>query len=178
MIKPTKETRGRKSSMRKINMQHLEKLAKDGWTDAEMSDFFGMSKRTFIRLRQRDPNFGKLVNDWKEVADNKVERKLYEKAMGYTHPEEKIFCQDGKVTRVQTIKEYAPDTMSMIFWLTNRKHSDWKRTRETEGTDPLTIKVLNLIKQSGGNGKVKKGQKAITVDSSVQVERGGMQIVE
>ena len=44
--------------------------------------------------------------------------------MGYSHPETKVFCQDGKITTYEVIKHYPPDFSSMCFWLKNR--AGWK----------------------------------------------------
>jgi hypothetical protein len=57
---------------------------------------------------------------------------LYQKALGYSHPEDKIFICDGDPVIVPTIKHYPPDTMAASLWLRNRKSSKWKDKTETD----------------------------------------------
>ncbi len=126
------------------------------------------------------PEFAIKMDAWKEGSDARVERSCYESAIGYSCPEEKIFIHEGQVIRVQTTKHYPPNPVSQIFWLTNRKHGDWKRTRQETGADPLSVKILTMIKNNGGgNGKaIKRGEESEgDVKSVVTIERG-MQIVD
>ena len=55
-------------------------------------------------------------------------------ATGYWHPEEKVFCRNGQIIRVKTIKYYPPDTAACIFWLKNRRPNLWS-DRVRDGAD-------------------------------------------
>jgi len=151
-----------------------------GWTDVQLADFFGINECTLRRWRDRYPEFAEKMANWKETADAKVERSCYESAIGYSCPEEKIFFHEGKVIRVQTTKHYAPNPIMNAFWLTNRKFGDWKRTRQETGSDPLSVKVLTMV--NANDKKItnkRQGKNAQPeVQSTVMIERGGMQIVE
>lgn len=173
---------GRPSIYKGINKNHLRKLAQAGWTDEKIADFFGITREVLSRWKNKYPDFAQKMADWKDEADSKVERSLYERACGYSHKEEQLFCHKGEIIRAETTKYYPPDPVAIIFWLTNRKNHDWKRTRQEVSSDPLTVKVLNLIKQNGNghhrNSDLKDDMSKITVDSTVNIERGGLKVVE
>ncbi len=126
--------RGRPSKADQIDQDQLKTLYLDGKTDQEIADFFKIGRRTLIKWRKQNPEFVlTLKDDWKKVADHRVERSLYERACGYSHPEEKIFNNNGEIVRAQTIRHYPPDSTSMIFWLKNRDPARWRDKVEPSG---------------------------------------------
>lgn len=174
------QKRHRPPEFRKINKSHLEKLARAGWTDEQMADFFGTDRNTLNRWKARYPDFAQKLKDWKEDFDHQIERSLAKRAEGFYATETKVFCHEGKIITHDIPHYFPPDPVSMIFWLTNRLHGDWKRTREAEGADPLSVKVFNIMREYGNgkkNGKPKLDNK-IPFDTTVHIERGGMQVVE
>ena len=123
-------------------MEQLEQLIMAGWNDKQVAEFYGVTSRTLYRWKEQDDEFRHTLKEWKNLADEKVELSLYKRAMGYSHQEEKIFCQDGKVTKVKTIKHYPPDPTSMIFWLKNRKSLERRDKKEVEHSGELDLKCL------------------------------------
>lgn len=114
-------------------LPQIAKLAQRGWTDQEMADFFQVSRSTWNLWKIKHPKFSDALKGWKKEADDRVERSLYERAIGYTHIEEKIFCnKDGEVTVVETHKHYPPDTTACIYWLKNRQPDKWRDRRGEE----------------------------------------------
>ena len=136
--------RGRPSKFGTLDMEQVRKLAVLGWTDKQMCDFFGVDESTWTRWKEKHPEFYTSLKDWKVEADARVERSLYERACGYSHPEDKIFNADGAPLIVPTIKHYPPDTVACIFWLKNRKPGEWRDKPEGtmdapyEGTEFVT----------------------------------------
>jgi hypothetical protein len=62
-----------------------------------------------------------------------VEQSLYQRAVGYSLNSEKIFCnKDGEVTRVPIVEHVPPDVTAQIFWLKNRKPSEWRDVQNVE----------------------------------------------
>ena len=123
---------GRPSKFGTVDKEQVEKLALAGWTDAQMAEFFKVDERTWHRWKDADPKFCQSLKDWKVEADSRVERSLFERATGYSHPEEKLFQAGGEIIRAETTKHYPPDTTAMIFWLKNRKPEDWRDKQEIE----------------------------------------------
>ena len=60
----------------------------------------------------------------------------FERAKGYTHKSEQVFCYLGKIKRATIIKQYPPDTVACIIWLKNRRPEVW-RENPPAALDPL-----------------------------------------
>lgn len=107
-------------------------LYKRGKTDDQVAEIIGVCQKTINNWKHKHPNFLQSLREMKFVADNLVEASLFGRAVGYTHPEEKIFLRDGKVKRVETKKHYPPDTTAAIFWLKNRQPEKWRENYELD----------------------------------------------
>lgn len=133
---------GRPSKFDQINLEQVRKLAEAGWTDQQMSDFFGISNRTWHDWKKAHAEFSHSLKDWKKHADERVERSLYERATGYSHPEDKAFNDGGKAMTVPTTKHYPPDTTACIFWLKNRQPDQWRDKQHVEMRDTTIEEIL------------------------------------
>jgi len=123
-----------------------------GATNAELADEFGVSIRTIDEWKAKYPEFLRAIKASKPVADQRVERSLYERAVGYTVDTEKVFCgKDGQVTRVAVREYYPPDTTAMIFWLKNRKQKEWRDKIEHTGAGDGPIELI--VRRVGGSGQ-------------------------
>lgn len=141
-----KRPNGRPSKFDHIDMEHVRKLAEAGWTDVQMSDFFEVSEVTWNAWKKKSGNFLKSLRNWKEKADKKVERSLYERACGYSHPEVKVFNNNGKEMVVDAVKHYPPDTTAMIYWLKNRLPKEWRdRTELDVSADIRSVKLITNV---------------------------------
>jgi len=121
---------GRPSSYKTEFAEQARKLCELGATDIEIADFFEVSDRTVYRWQLKYPEFCQALKAGKEAADDRVERSLYHKATGYTFESEKIFQFQGEIVRAQTREHVPPDTVSMIFWLKNRRPELWRDKTE------------------------------------------------
>ena len=130
---------GRPSKFDQIDLEQVRKLAEAGWTDQQMSDFFGVSDRTWHDWKRAHPEFSQSLKGWKQTADERVERSLYERATGYSHPEDKIFNDGGEPLIVPTVKRYEPDTTACIFWLKNRQPDQWRDKTETKMSGEISL---------------------------------------
>lgn len=120
------------------------KLCLLGSTDKQLGDFFEVDESTINNWKIAHPKFLESIKKGKVVADAEVAEKLYHRALGYEHPEDKIFCTDGKVTTVKTTKHYPPDTAAAFIWLKNR--AGWKDKQEHEhGLNKETMELLGMI---------------------------------
>ena len=130
---------GRPSKFTKENKAKAEKLSRRGFTDAEVSEILGINHSTFTRWKQKHKDFCITLKDWKESSDENVKRSLYERACGYSHPEDKIFCNNGEIIIQVTRKHYPPDPTSAIFWLKNRQPEKWRDKKDFEGKMELAV---------------------------------------
>lgn len=163
---PGQDARGRPTKFKEEYIEAAKKLCALGATDIEMADFFEVTVTTFYHWKNQYPKFSEAVKVAKEAADNRVERSLYQKATGYTHPAEKIvYDKDAGEFRRTTYREhYAPDTGACAFWLKNRRPEQWRDRQEHTGAngEPLHPTTDHLQQLSAMLDK-------LTVPDKVQV---------
>lgn len=96
-----------------------------------------MNQRTIYRWIDRTPGLRHSIKAAKDAADQSVEKSLWARANGYSHPAVKHFfdARRGEVITVEFIQHYPPDTKACMFWLANRQPDKWKLMRKDEGDD-------------------------------------------
>src|SRR4051812_34172946 len=111
----------RPSSYKPEFAEQAAKLAMLGATDQEMADFFEIDVRTLYRWKHDHDEFCQALKGAKEAADDRVERSLYQRAIGYEQDEVKIFMPGGASEPVYAPfrAKVAPDVTAAIFWLKN-----------------------------------------------------------
>lgn len=139
----------RPTDFREEYVDQAYKLCLLGAIDRDMADFFGVSVTTFRRWARRFPLLRDALKQGKAHADSIIAEKLFQRAKGYEHPEDKIFLHEGVPVIVPTTKHYPPDTTAAIFWLKNRQPDKWRDRKNVElSTDvilDLTGFDLDLI---------------------------------
>ena len=111
-------------------------LAIKGATDEEIAEAFGISVRTLHRWKKSYGSFTEALLAGKDQADAKVEKKLYERAVGYRYTEKESVIEvdaDGnrKPLKVKTTeKECPPYVLAQMYWLNNRRANQYKRNPE------------------------------------------------
>lgn len=135
---------GRPSKLTKKLLAKMLLAYRLGATDKQISELFEVGESR-INEWKKLPLFRESVTRAKDETDDKVELMLLERAMGYSHPEEKIFCHEGEIVRAETRRQYPPDTEALKFWLKNRRPKIW-RDKETDGPPQLAaINITNVI---------------------------------
>lgn len=110
--------------------EQARKLCLLGSTDESLADFFEISVATINNWKINHPKFLESIREGKTVADANVADALYNKAIGYSHPDVHISNFQGEITQTPITKRYAPDTGAAFIWLKNR--STWKDKQEVE----------------------------------------------
>lgn len=125
---------GRPTAYQEDYAKQAEKLSQLGATDQEIADFFEIDVRTVYRWKHDHEDFCQALKTGKDIADDRVERSLYQKAIGYEQDEVKIFMPGGAEEPVYAPfrAKVAPDTTAAIFWLKNRRRKDWQDVNKTE----------------------------------------------
>jgi hypothetical protein len=118
--------------------EQAQKLCMLGATNLDIAKFFGVAESTIDKWLAEKPEFSGAIKEGRVMADANVASRLYARAMGYTHKEEKLFHYQGEVIRAETIAHYPPETAAAIFWLKNRRPDLWrdKPTAEDDDTPP------------------------------------------
>lgn len=129
---------GRPSEYQPEYARQAEKLAQLGATDQEVADFFEIDVRTVYRWKHDHDEFCQALKAGKDIADDRVERSLYQKAIGYEQDEVKIFMPGGASEPVYAPfrAKIAPDTTAAIFWLKNRRGEQWRDVKASEISGP------------------------------------------
>jgi hypothetical protein len=139
---------GRPTDFKPEYIEQSKKLAMLGATDVEMADFFEIHLQTLYRWRATYPKFSESAKVGKEHADDRVERSLYHRAVGYEQDEVKIFMPAGADEPVYAPyrARVIPDTRAAEFWLKNRKRFDWADTtkHEISGPNGAPVNVVNM----------------------------------
>jgi transcriptional regulator with XRE-family HTH domain len=123
---------GRPSEYRDEFCSQAAKACEAGFTDKELAELFGVSERTINDWKLAHEEFSAALKTGKSQADERVERGLYHRAVGYTFESEKIFQFQGEIVRAQTREHIPPDTTACIFWLKNRRREAWRDKQEVE----------------------------------------------
>lgn len=148
-LKPEPETKtGRPAKYQAAFARQAEKLCALGATDEDLAEFFSVSIRTISNWKAQYEDFLQALKGGKEKADDRVERSLYQRAVGYTFDSEEVrVLRDGTIVRVPTREHCPPDVTAQIFWLKNRRSDEWrdKQNHEHTGKDgaPL-VPVINV----------------------------------
>lgn len=134
--------RGRPSDYKRLYAKQARKLCLLGATDMELADFFECGVPTLYRWQAQHPEFQKAIKLGKTAPDTRVERSLYQRAVGYSHPDTHISNFQGQITVTPIVKHYPPDTAAAFIWLKNRKRLEWRDKHEVEHSGSLTLEQL------------------------------------
>jgi transposase-like protein len=121
-------------------------LALLGLKDDEIAGQLEVDPSTIHNWKKAHPEFKRAIQEGKTPADGTVVRKLYERANGYVWTEEQAvkikeieYDANGKKIRetervevVEVTRRAPPDTTAAIFWLKNRRSTDWRDRKEVE----------------------------------------------
>lgn len=132
---------GRPSDYRDEFAAQAKEQCERGATDQELADFFGVSVRTLYRWKHTKPDFCQAINAGKAPADDRVERSLFERAIGYERDEVDVRVVNGEIVQTPIRKFYPPDTTAAIFWLKNRRSEAWRDRQEHAHSGSFSVSL-------------------------------------
>ena len=86
-----------------------------GATNDELAAFFGVSPRTIDNWIAGHPEFETAVKDGRVIADARVARGLYTRAIGYDRKVEREILHQGELRTVTNVTHYPPNPQACIF---------------------------------------------------------------
>jgi len=117
---------GRPSPYKPDFARIAQRLCRNGATDIEVADILGISVRTFYRWCLLHDEFTAAVRVGKGAADDRVERALYQRAVGYDYVAEKIVTPKGGGPIVMPYMMHVPaDVRAAMHWLAIRRPRPW-----------------------------------------------------
>jgi hypothetical protein len=147
--------RGRPTDYDPKFVDQARKLCELGATDMEVADFFGVDVRTIYRWKHDHEDFCQALIAGKDACDNRVERSLYNRAVGYSFSAVKIFMPAGAEEPVYApyTEHVPPDTGAAMNWLKNRQGDKWRDKSEVDVN--LKTDLAKAIEE--GNKRVEDG---------------------
>ncbi len=123
---------GRPTAYKQEYAEQARKLCQLGATDIELADFLGVDTATIYRWRNTIPEFCEAVKVGKDACDDRVERSMYQRAVGYTFESEKVFQYQGQIVRASVREHVPPEPGSQMNWLKNRRGLMWRDKQDHE----------------------------------------------
>ncbi len=144
MRNPENVMTGRPTLYKEEYAEQARKLCLLGSTDVELADFFEVAESTLNLWKLEHPTFSESIKKGKAQADADVADRLYQRAMGYEHPDVHLSNFQGVVSVTPITKVYAPDPTAAIFWLKNRQRSKWRDKVDTEHSGSVEVTSVNV----------------------------------
>ena len=110
-----------------------------GATDSDLAEALGLSTRTIWRWRSTYGEFCHALKVGKGPTDDRVERSLYQRAVGYSYNAVKVMQNNGEPVYAEYVEHVPPDPGAAKLWLTNRRPEEWRDktyNELTEGGNP------------------------------------------
>jgi hypothetical protein len=139
---------GRPTDYREEFVDEAYKQCLLGATDEELAAYFGCAVSTVYVWKNEYPEFSEAIRRGKSRADADVAHAVYQRAIGYSHPEVKHLVVDKAIEEVHTIKHYPPDATTGMFWLKNRQPKLWKEKIDTtiSASEDLAQIIVGMAK--------------------------------
>jgi len=139
-----------------------------GATNDQLADFFGVSPSTIDNWIAGRRDFEAAVKSGRVIADAKVARGLYVRAVGYDRKVEREVIVGGELKPVTSTVHYPANVQACIFWLRNRRRQTW-RDSGRDATDEPSRQVtdLALLEAAGESMRARALPTAETLDTAV-----------
>jgi len=131
---------GRPTKYKEEYAEQVYNYALLGATDEDLARIFDVCIATIQNWKNDYPEFLDTIKKGKDEADGQVVKSLYQRALGYSHPDTKFATHEGMITdQKEYIKHCAPDTTAAIFWLKNRQKDKWRDKQDIEQSGKIEI---------------------------------------
>lgn len=138
---------GRPTEYDPSRLDEVTNFCLGGATMDQVAELLGVSTVTVWRWRHKHPEFRNAVRVGKEGADERVERSLFECAVGYRRRALKIMQHEGQVITHEYDEEVGPNPGAAFNWLKNRQPDQWREKVDHKHEGTLTLE--QLVAQSG-----------------------------
>lgn len=160
-VPKAKRTPGRPSDYLPEMIAEAEELCQSGATDQELASHFDISVGTLYRWKNEHPQFREAIARGKKAIDDRVERSLFSRAVGFTFKSEKVFCNADGVHRVPTLEYLPPDPAAAKHWLGVRRRDEWADVQridlngslqvEDAGSRDLALALIGILRTAGSD---------------------------
>jgi hypothetical protein len=164
---------GRKSTFLTQYIAIARRMAYLGATDRDLAAAFQTTITNIERWKWKHPAFGGALKLGKKEADERMERSLYQRGLGYSYDAVKIFMPAGAKSPVIVpyVEHCPPDTTAAIFWMKNRDPAHWRDAWQLEhvtGKYVISDKPLSAEEWIKARAVVVDGDDAVDVTPAEQ----------
>lgn len=142
---PRKPGKPTKFEPRFSEMAH--NMALLGLTDTEMCKVLDITRPTFQVWRKKHPAFDEAVRSGKEVADAKVAKALFDRAVGCSVPDTVVTAYQGDITKTPMRRHFPPEVGAIALWLHNRQPQRWRKDQNEGGGSEDLVRTLSALLQ-------------------------------
>lgn len=160
------------------NLMLIECWARDGFTNADISEKIGIGESTFSKWVSKYPELKEALRNGRELVDYKVENALLKSALGYKTTESKVtlIMRDGVVVEEReetTEREIAPNTTAAQVWLYNRLPKKWKKNRDNvlDLSDEDTSIQITVVNKSTDDENDDTVNESVRIRKSTEQEK-------
>jgi len=122
-------------------------------SNAQIAKVLDVSPTTVAEWERKKPDFALALSRGREKQNRRVEKALYERAIGYRHPAKKIMQWQGETIEVEYVEHYPPDVNAIQFWLKNRDPQNWQDVTKSEisGPNGVPFPIINITLKAPGD---------------------------
>jgi hypothetical protein len=108
----------------------------EGKCEYDVAQALEVHPDTFSQWKKDHEPLRLAIEAGRQDSYNRAERALFERAIGYSHPEEKLLVvsngqgQGSSVERHKTTQHYPPDPTALKYYLGNKRPDQWKDRHE------------------------------------------------
>ena len=151
---------GRKSTYRPEYADQAERLCQMGFTDQMLGDFFGVNESTINRWKLEHEEFLQALRVGKEVADDAVERAVFQAIIGFSRKEQKVVGSGEDAHVVEFEKYYPPQSGVGLKWLAVRRPEGYRENSEPDQKSEVLGVLGAMMERMREDAILKKQEQA------------------
>ncbi len=136
---------GRPTKLDDFMLELAEKAGKAGLIDEQVATMLGIAVSTYYAWLKDHPEFSEALKRGMTDPAARVRMSLYQRAIGYNVPEEKVFLHEGKPVRVATFRHVVASDTALIFWLCNKLPEEFKHIQHIQNSGGVDVNLKNTI---------------------------------
>ena len=151
MRRPRRMRGGRPPKYKPEYAKIAKAMVARGSTIAELADVFDVANSTIHLWQVTYDEFKEAFIEINSEYDNRIERSLAERALGYTFDAVKVFNYKGEPVIVPYREHVPPDIAAIKLWLAKRRPEKWQEREEIKVSGDEVF--LELWKRLGSDKK-------------------------
>jgi len=135
--RPSKTYKGKYQPHMAEEAQEL--VGKLGARQCDLAEYFEVDESTVDNWMRIHPDFKRAVKRGRLEAGLKMAQALFQKGLGYSHPDVHITSHQGNIQVTPIMKHYPPDTQAAVKYLSIIFREYWAETMNVDHTIRGTI---------------------------------------